>query len=222
MKDTDQRTDGMRRREALQRMVAAAGASALLPAAGCFALLPVSAAAAHEMPMVGEGGNASLGAALPPDPYLSSKDWRPRFFDEHQNETVVVLSDLIIPETDTPGAKAVQTNRFIDLLLSAEGTDTQKEYLDALGWLDGYCLSEYSKPFVLLNREQQTTVLTLLTYPNENPHMAEGVKTFQVIKRSIVQAYYTSEAGLLKELKYQTDPYQSEFRGCKNPSGTAE
>ena len=217
MTDTDQRTNGMRRREALQRMAAAAGASAFLPTAGCFAF-PAAAAVAPDMPMAGEAENPSLGAALPPDPSLSSKDWKPKFFDEHQNETVAVLSDLIIPETDTPGAKAVQANRFIDLLLSAEEAETQKEHIEALGWLDGYCLSKYSKPFVRLNREEQTNVLTLLTYSNENPHTAEGVKMFQVIKRSIVQAYYTSEAGMLQELKYQTNPYQPDFPGCKGPS----
>jgi len=36
----------------------------------------------------------------------TTPDWKPELFDAHQNETVVVLSELIIPATDTPGAKA--------------------------------------------------------------------------------------------------------------------
>src|SRR5262245_53303704 len=55
---------------------------------------------------------------------LSRVDWKPLFLDEHQNQTLIVLSDLIIPETDTPGAKQALVNRFVDLLLAAEGPDT--------------------------------------------------------------------------------------------------
>ena len=63
------------------------------------------------MPMPASEGmpqEQALGAAEPPDPSLSSPDWKPKFFDEHENETVVVLSDLIIPATDTPGAREAQ------------------------------------------------------------------------------------------------------------------
>src|SRR5437867_10734692 len=57
---------------------------------------------------------------------LSRGDWKPAFLDEHQNQTLIVLSDLIIPETDTPGAKQALVNRFIDLLLSAKTPDIQR------------------------------------------------------------------------------------------------
>src|SRR2546426_770759 len=36
--------------------------------------------------------------------------------DAHQNATVVTISELIIPQTDTPGAKAARVNEFIDLI----------------------------------------------------------------------------------------------------------
>jgi hypothetical protein len=32
--------------------------------------------------------------------------WKPGLFDDHENETVIALIDLIIPATDTPGPKA--------------------------------------------------------------------------------------------------------------------
>ncbi len=41
-----------------------------------------------------------------------------RTLNPHQNATVVTMTDLIIPETDTPGAKAVRVNEFIDLILT--------------------------------------------------------------------------------------------------------
>ena len=68
---------------------------------------------------------------------LSRSDWKPVFLDPHQNETLTRLSDLIIPETDTPGAKVALVNRFIDRLLEAEATDRQREFLNGLAYLDG-------------------------------------------------------------------------------------
>ena len=36
----------------------------------------------------------------------------------HQNQTVTVITDLILPATDTPGAVAARVNEFIDLMLT--------------------------------------------------------------------------------------------------------
>ncbi len=214
---------GMNRRQALRRLAAGAGASAALPVVGrAVGREPQDQARHHsgagQAPLrpTGYGGQA-LGSARPPDPALSAKDWKPNFFDAHENETVLAVADLLIPETDTPGAKAAQVNRFIDLMLSVESAERQKAYLQALGWLDGYCLKQYSNPFTKLGVAQQTDVLTLLTHENETPETAHGVKLFRIIKQSIVDAYYSSEVGLLQELKYETNPFQPEFPGCKNP-----
>ncbi|MBZ5543957.1 MAG: gluconate 2-dehydrogenase subunit 3 family protein [Acidobacteriia bacterium] len=200
----------MDRREALRRLAAGAGASAALPSLGGGMTQHPSA---HSSP----SATPALGSALPPDPALTAKNWRPSFFDDHQNKTVIVLSDLIIPDTDTPGAKAAFANRFIDLLLSASSAEDQKRYLQALGWLDGHCLEKHSRPFVQFDRAQQNEVLTLLTHPNDDPRLAHGVELFSILKSSIARAYYSSEIGTLQELKYETNPFQPEFPGCPNP-----
>jgi hypothetical protein len=206
----DQETKhGMKRREALRRLVIGSGVSVALPTAGRAA--PQGPASPSNPPET-----MALGCAVPPDPALSSKDWKPVFFDSHQNETVVALSDWIIPDTDTPGAKAAQVNRFIDLLLGAETVQQQKQYIEALSWLDGYCLSHYSRPFTSLQQDEQSAVLTLLTHASEAPEIRYGSELFRVLKDSIVQAYYTSEIGMLEELKYQTNPFQPSFPGCTN------
>jgi hypothetical protein len=159
----------------------------------------------------------ALGSAEPPDPSLTAKDWHPKFFDDHENETVIAVSALLIPATDTPGAKAALCNRFIDLLLSASETKAQKQYIEALGWLDGYCLSRYNAPFTQLGLPRRKEVLTALTAASPEASLVHGVELFGVIKKSIVNAYYTSEIGMLQELKYQTNPFQPHFPRCKNP-----
>lgn len=201
----------MNRREVLQRLAAGAGAATALPAFGQAVSHDASAHAGAQ------AETPALGAAQPPDLMLSSKDWKPKFFDEHQNETVIVLSDLIIPDTDTPGARAAQVNRFIDLFLSASDPDFQKRYVQALGWLDGYCLKMYSSPFVKMARDAQTELLTRLTHKSDDPQIALGVEQFGILKNSIVYSYYSSEIGSVKELKYNTNPFHAEFPGCQNP-----
>jgi glucoside 3-dehydrogenase (cytochrome c) hitch-hiker subunit len=208
---------GINRRELLRRLAAGAGASATLPMIGHAAPPSTETGSGKSMPGMDSESGESLGAALPPDPELSSPDWKPKFFDAHQNETVVTVSDLLIPDTDTPGAKAAQANRFIDLLLAGGEEEEKRNYVEALNWLDGHCLGLYGKPFTDLARSQQEDVLTLLTHKNSNPEIAYGVEMFGRIKGSIVDAYYSSKIGLVQELKYQTDPFQTSFPGCSNP-----
>ena len=59
---------------------------------------------------------------------LKAAEWKPLFLDEHQNETLIVLSDLIIPATDTPGAKEALVNRYIDLVMAAETPEKQQRF----------------------------------------------------------------------------------------------
>ena len=208
-------SNGISRRSALRSLMAGAGASAALPVLG----ETVLASASTPQPPPAETHGMTLGFAKPPDASLTSPGWKPKFFDAHQNDTVVALSDLMVPETDTPGAKAAQANRFIDLLLDAESSETQQKYYQALAWLDGHCLVTFAKPFIDLDPHQQEYMLTLLTHPNDSPSISRGIELFKILKDSIVQAYYRSEVGLLKELKYQTNPYQSGMPGCKHSSG---
>lgn len=223
---------GLGRRDLLRRLMAGAGA------AGVAAALPASSLASNHVgagmaPQSSGGGQAagggmSLGSAEPPDPSLTSPDWKPRFFDDHQDQTVLSVADLMIPETDTPGARAAQVDRFIDLLLSTEGPGTgedsggsdftdfllrkgtleaQKRYIAALNWLDGYTLAHYSEPFTALDQAHQGSVLTLLTHSTDDPEVSYGRELFAMIKSSIVSAYYSSEIGSLQELKYHTNPF---------------
>src|ERR1035438_3982195 len=109
-----------------------------------FGAVGVTAAAAREFPA---NYDESKGLARP--------DWKPAFFSEHQNQTVIVLSDLIIPETDTPGAKMALVNRFLDLLLAAETHDTQQGFFNSLAYLDGEARSRYGNALIYLPKETQ-------------------------------------------------------------------
>jgi Gluconate 2-dehydrogenase subunit 3 len=188
------------RRAALKKMAMGAGA-AWFPILGQ-AVTPAMARAAHLHPA---GPDASA-----PDP-----NWKPLFFDDHQNETVVALTELIIPSTDTPGAKAALVNRFLDLLLNDEEADRQKKFYDGLAWLDARSIQTSQKPFVELTPVEQTALLTPLADPdNSKPEDKPGVEFFQEMKDLTIYGYYTSKIGLEQELEYGGDDYHTEFPGA--------
>ncbi len=199
------RADGVEtagRRSALKKMAMGAGAAAAFPILGQAAPPATDAAAQAE-------GISST----------ADSEWKPLFFDAHQNETVAALTDLIIPDTDTPGARAAQVNRVIDRFLNEEDASTQQRFLEGLGWLDGRSLVVHGKPFVLLTKEQQTALLEpLADTGNANADDRPGIVFFEQIKDSTIFGYYTSRIGLEQELQYQGDQYNDSFPGaCTHP-----
>ncbi len=124
--------------------------------------------------------------------------WKPVLFDAHQNETVITLSELIIPATDTPGAKAALVNRYLDRLLREGPVEMQTRFLDGLAWLDGYALKKHAKPFVRCAAAEQTEILEALDSGSE-PGIAPGRDFFRFAKGLVGRTYYSTEAGF-KEL----------------------
>lgn len=190
-----------------------------------------AAAAAVSSILPGSRAQAAAPREFPPDfdysKELARADWQPVFLSEHQNETLIVLSDWIIPETETPGAKAALVNRFIDHLLAAEAREVQQEFLTSLSFLDGECRSRYKEVFRHLSRERQEEFLTFVAYPhrhvtwqNNRPEYA-GYEHFTRLKEWISRAYYSSEPGM-RELGWTGNVFHGDFAGCPHPDGTHE
>src|SRR5439155_1026760 len=53
--------------------------------------------------------------------------WRPRALTPDQAELVAAIAEQILPETDTPGARAVGVHRFIGALLAESYSAEQRE-----------------------------------------------------------------------------------------------
>src|SRR5271169_6928546 len=137
----------MKRRELIRAGFLAGAAAALRPPVGK-AQNPVQSS---ELTPAQSGVDASKDLAVP--------GWKPLFLDEHQNETLIVLSDLIIPATDTPGAKEALVNRYIDLVLAAETRETQQAFLNSLGYLDSESIKRFKAAFRYLSRDDQDLLL---------------------------------------------------------------
>jgi hypothetical protein len=150
-----------------------------------------------------------------------------RTLNPHQNATVVTMTDLIIPETDTPGAKAVRVNEFIDLILTEWAHDDERQnFLSGLDDIDKRSNAIFGENFVDVTPVQQAAVLSELdqryainredraAHPYvRRPHNPQLTGDFfGVVKRLTLYGYYTSEVGFTQELRKQIIP--GAYHGC--------
>jgi hypothetical protein len=176
------------------------------------------------------------GAALPvfdPNLLAAFQDAHPkstytlRTLNPHQNATLVTMTDLIIPETDTPGAKAVNVNEFIDLILTEWAhEDERQHFLSGLDDVDKRSNTIFGKNFIEVTPAQQEILLRELdqryamdreeraAHPYvRRPHNAQLTGDFfGVVKRMTLYGYYTSEVGFTKELRKEIIP--GAYHGC--------
>jgi hypothetical protein len=136
-----------------------------------------------------------------------------------------MLSELIIPKTETPGASDALVNRFIDRLLAAETPETQRSFVEGLAYLDGECLSRYRSAFRYASAESRNELLGLLAYPHslgtwgsEGGNDFAGHRHFTVLKDWISRAFYSSEIGM-RELGWDGPPHGA-FLGCMHSEGS--
>ena len=192
---------GVNRREALRRLAVGGAAAAALPSW----VETLSAFALDHAHTHGQRAAAAKTAAA----------WKPKVLTPHQNATVITITELIIPQTDTPGAKAANVNRFVDGVLAERATDERAaaertKFLAGLTAIDERAKSEFGKPFVDATPDQQTAVLTKLSTPPVD-------EFFEAIKSMTIIGYYTSEVGMRQEIGDDGTLFFAEFKGCEHP-----
>jgi hypothetical protein len=135
-----------------------------------------------------------------------------RILNQHQDATVTAMSELIIPETDTPGAKGARVNEFIDLMLAEwfDQADTSL-FLQGLTQVDVDSRKRFGANFIACNSSQQADLIGRLdnaAMEFARTHNAaakvhttsESNNFFYTFKRLTLVGYYTSEIGFKKEL----------------------
>jgi hypothetical protein len=149
---------------------------------------------------------------------MSATDWTPTVLTAHQNETVVILTELIIPETDTPGAKAARVNRFIDRVLAVAKAENRDAFLRGLAWIDERSQALFRTSFADTDLENQTRLLTRLSAEADSDAQDQvGVEFFQAIKSMTINGYYSTEIGLRRELGDSGRLFQRVSQGCDHP-----
>jgi len=137
--------------------------------------------------------------------------YKPKFFNEHEYQTLEKLADLIIPADEhSPGALAGGAPEFIDFL-SSQSPELAEIYTGGLAWLDHQMNKIYSATFIAAAPDQQTAMLDLIAYrKTTTPELAPGIVFFNWVRNMTVDAFYTSKAGM-DDLGYMGNGAMSEF-----------
>ena len=150
-----------------------------------------------------------------------------RTLTSHQNAIVVAMIDLLIPATDTPGAKAARVNEFMDVILTDWATvEERARFLAGLDDVDTQANALFGKSFLEASPTQQSAMLQVLddsvdwlhsrpSHPAVSPdrdfNQLRG-EFFRSFKLVTIHGYYTSEIGQTQELKREIIP--GAFHGC--------
>jgi gluconate 2-dehydrogenase gamma chain len=140
--------------------------------------------------------------------------YTPQFFTSSEYETIEVLTELILPSTDGPGAKEVGVAEFIDFWVRND-PPLQKQFRDGLTWLDR--AGGKGRRFAQLSQTEQKEILDRLAYKrNQRPNEMAGQVFFRLVRRYTVMGFYTTQIGL-EALDYPGLKFYPTSPGCPHP-----
>jgi hypothetical protein len=188
----------MERREALR----------LMGAASVFSVLSSDLFAAVLRPQLAENKASAL-----------------RTLSGAQNDIVVAMTDVMIPATDTPGAKAAKVNEFIDLILTDWTTDEERKvFLEGLAEADRRSNALFGHGFAAASSNEQAAIVQAFDEElaaQRNEKLPEQIRPwertmvlpfFAQIRRLTLVGYYTSSIGQEQELNVEIIP--GALHGC--------
>lgn len=174
----------------------------------------------------------ATGAALTGLPALAYEKLPPVPLEEtgFSKEDVQFLNDVgevILPATDTPGAKDANVGQIMAVLVADCYTKEQQAlFKKAMSEIEARANKQHSKPFMLLTAEQKYALISeldteALAYNRQNdmagvevtkPSRREPDSTlplphpYSLIKQLVLFSFFTSEVGATKVLRYVAIP----------------
>ncbi len=178
---------GISRREALRHVTALLGGVAFTGGAGLLSVaLPARAEA--RLALAQEQGFADTDIA---------------WLDE--------VADTLLPETETPGAKAAATGAFIALMVQDTYTpEEQERFREGLRTLEQWSMDQHGAGFMDLPPAERLAVLEHFDAEQyaftEQKSEDESAHPFRMFKELCLMGYFTSEIGYKQAQRYQETP----------------
>lgn len=144
-------------------------------------------------------------------------NWKPVFFTEDQGILISQIADIIIPKTDTPGAKEVGVPGFIDTLVKdCYSKEDQEHFLAGLVAFNEQANKEQGDSFILLDAPAQQAFVKKIhdeavtmekseNKPDKRPFILH-------VKELTMLGFFTSEIGATQVLQYE--PVPGAYKGC--------
>ena|SRR5690348_11100 len=171
------------------------------------------------------GGLVAIAGASQSAAAASDKPYVPRFFKPEEFRTVKMLTEIIIPTDDQPGAKEAKVADYIDFVVFSAAEfepSLQKEWMEGLKLLDESSSGKYGKSFADISPSQREDLLTEMSGAEHDPKlMHPGFGFFRLLKAMTLEAFFTSKVGLVDFLEYKGLAFLTEFPGCTHPEHQA-
>ena len=128
-------------------------------------------------------------------------------FSNTQKDDVIAITDIIIPATNTPGAKHANVVVFIEGMLQEWYDFHEKDkFFNGLSGFTSFCNQKYKKHFSKFDKKDQIACMQALNSNEINTIHDGGESFFNQIKQLTIFGYYTSEIGMTIERKYLPNP----------------
>jgi Gluconate 2-dehydrogenase subunit 3 len=188
----------LKRRDMLKAMTA-------VPAAALVPLAPSSAKAAM----------AEMAKAAPQAAEQAVKPYQRKILDEHEWNTIRILSDLIIPSDDRSGsASQAGVPEFVDDWLDFKRGELLAQIRGGLVWLDLECNRLFSHDFAGCTGAQQKQILDRIAFPKQAAHDdANAVAFFNNLRDLVASGFFSSKMGV-EDLPYLGNKMLAEWPGC--------
>jgi gluconate 2-dehydrogenase gamma chain len=140
--------------------------------------------------------------------------WKPVFLSEQQAALIAEVTELIIPKTDTPGAKDVGVPEFIDKMLKdVYAKEAQDRFLSGLQAFEAEAQSQFGKPYLQLDAAQRTQHLQSVhdaalrkEWEDKEPNRSARRPFILMTKELTLLGFFTSEVGASQVLQWVPVP----------------
>lgn len=144
-------------------------------------------------------------------------DWNPTFLTPEQGLLVSQVSEIIIPKTDTPGAKEAGVPGFIDQLLKeVYSKEDQDKFINALTAFSDEAAKQFGDPFIELDAAKQEEFVKAqhdAAVKEQKESVPAPPRPFILnMKELTMLGYFTSKPGATEVLQY--DPVPGAYKGC--------
>ena len=145
----------------------------------------------------------------------SASAYQREVFNDHEWETIKVLSDLIIPADErSSSASQAGVPEFIDDWLNFKSGELKAEILGGLTWLDLECNREFGHDFVGCSPAQRKKMLDRIAYPDQAvPEDLNYVAFFNHMRDLVVGGFFSSAEGV-KDMPYLGNKVVAVWEGC--------
>lgn len=138
-----------------------------------------------------------------------------KFFSVHEDATVRVLVDMIIPRDARSGsATDARVPEFMDYNLNLASERNQVEMHGGLAWLDTECRNRFNTTFVKCTEAQRKQVLDDISWPDKaKPEFSHGVQFFNSFRDMTASGFFSSAIGW-KDVRYIGNVFNPGWDGC--------